>query len=119
MDFVHWNAPGQGDDSMKASHDASKPQHGMHQGDVSSDGTFRSGSETSTTMAADGQEEVEVTSRPRLTRDQAELLERHFQQYYKPTSNMKKELATATGLSLQRIAVRISSAAVESLLTCK
>ena len=48
-------------------------------------------------MAPDGQEEVEVTTRPRLTRDQADLLERHFQQYYKPTSNMKKELATATG----------------------
>ena len=47
----------------------------------------------------------EVSTRPRLTKEQAELLEAHFQANHKPNSMVKRQLAMQTKLSLPRIAV--------------
>ncbi|KAI9819877.1 MAG: hypothetical protein M1827_006446 [Pycnora praestabilis] len=49
-------------------------------------------------------EESEISTRPRLTREQVWLLEKQFQTHHKPNSNTKRQLADQTGLSLQRVA---------------
>ena len=49
----------------------------------------------------------EISTRPRLTREQAEVLEAHFQANHKPSSQVKRELAIQTGLEPNRVAVRI------------
>jgi hypothetical protein len=50
-------------------------------------------------------ETQEVSTRPRLTKDQAEVLESHFQANHKPSSQVKRELALQTGLTLNRVGV--------------
>ncbi|KIW14600.1 hypothetical protein PV08_07384 [Exophiala spinifera] len=45
-----------------------------------------------------------ISTRPRLTKDQAEALEAHFQVERKPSSQTKKDLAIQTGLSVGRVA---------------
>ncbi|KAI9674692.1 MAG: hypothetical protein M1817_001595 [Caeruleum heppii] len=49
-------------------------------------------------------DENELSTRPRLTREQVWLLEKQFQIHHKPNSNIKRQLAETTGLSLQRVA---------------
>lgn len=48
----------------------------------------------------------EPSTRPRLTKEQVEVLEKQFQDNHKPTSMQKRQLAMQTMLSLPRVAVR-------------
>lgn len=48
---------------------------------------------------------TENLSRPRLTKEQVETLEAQFQAHPKPNSNIKRQLAAQTNLSLPRVAV--------------
>ncbi|RMD40858.1 hypothetical protein DV735_g4283, partial [Chaetothyriales sp. CBS 134920] len=50
------------------------------------------------------EEPGEVSTRPRLTREQAEVLEAHFQANHKPNSMVKRQLAMQTKLTLPRVA---------------
>ncbi|EEP78557.1 predicted protein [Uncinocarpus reesii 1704] len=52
----------------------------------------------------DYDEYVENLSRPRLTKEQVETLEAQFQAQPKPTSNIKRQLAVQTNLTLPRVA---------------
>jgi hypothetical protein len=54
----------------------------------------------------DYDEYTENLSRPRLTKEQVETLEAQFQAHPKPSSNVKRQLAAQTNLSLPRVAVR-------------
>lgn len=49
----------------------------------------------------------EPSTRPRLTKEQVEVLEKQFQDNHKPTSMQKRQLAMQTMLSLPRVAVCI------------
>jgi hypothetical protein len=62
----------------------------------------------------------EPSTRPRLTKEQVEVLESQFQQNHKPSSVVKRQLALQTMLSLPRVAVRVSvSYLIDlTLLTC-
>jgi hypothetical protein len=53
----------------------------------------------------DYEEYAENLSRPRLTKEQVETLEAQFQAHPKPSSNVKRQLAQQTHLSLPRVAV--------------
>ncbi|KIY02170.1 uncharacterized protein Z520_02308 [Fonsecaea multimorphosa CBS 102226] len=48
-------------------------------------------------------EAQEISTRPRLTKEQAEILEAHFQANHKPSSQLKRELAIQTNLKLTRV----------------
>ena len=50
---------------------------------------------------------VEILTKPRLTKEQVEVLEAQFQTHPKPNSNTKRQLALQTKLSLPRVAVSI------------
>lgn len=56
-------------------------------------------------MHDDAGESQEISTRPRLTKEQAEVLEAHFQANHKPSSQVKRELAIQTGLTLNRVGV--------------
>ena len=47
----------------------------------------------------------EISTRPRLTREQVEVLEAQFQANHKPNTQVKKQLAIQTNLGLQRVGV--------------
>jgi hypothetical protein len=47
----------------------------------------------------------EILTRPRLTKEQVEVLEAQFQAHHKPNSNVKRQLALQTKLTLPRVAV--------------
>ena len=47
----------------------------------------------------------EVSSRPRLTKEQVDVLEAQFQAHPKPNSMVKRQLAMQTKLTLPRVAV--------------
>jgi Homeodomain len=47
----------------------------------------------------------EILTRPRLTKEQVEVLEAQFQAHPKPNSNVKRQLALQTKLTLPRVAV--------------
>lgn len=47
----------------------------------------------------------EISTRPRLTRDQVDILEQEFQKNPKPNSMLKRHLAATTNLNLPRVAV--------------
>jgi Homeodomain len=49
----------------------------------------------------------EILTRPRLTKEQVEVLEAQFQAHPKPNSNVKRQLALQTKLTLPRVAVRM------------
>ena len=49
----------------------------------------------------------EILTRPRLTKEQVEVLEAQFQAHPKPNSNVKRQLALHTKLTLPRVAVCI------------
>ncbi|EER42886.1 homeobox transcription factor [Histoplasma capsulatum var. duboisii H88] len=52
----------------------------------------------------DFEEYTENLSRPRLTKDQVDTLEAQFQAHPKPNSNVKRQLAAQTNLTLPRVA---------------
>lgn len=58
----------------------------------------------------------ETMSRPRLTKEQVEVLESQFQIHPKPNSNTKRALAMQTNLTLPRVAVWSSSPKLDLLL---
>lgn len=49
----------------------------------------------------------EPSTRPRLTKDQVEVLEAQFQANHKPSSVVKRQLAMQTMLTLPRVAVSL------------
>lgn len=49
----------------------------------------------------------ETSTRPRLTKDQVDVLESQFQAQPKPNSNIKRQLAVQTKLTLPRVAVSL------------
>ena len=51
---------------------------------------------------------TEILTRPRLTKEQVEVLESQFQAHPKPNGNVKRQLALQTKLTLPRVAVRLS-----------
>lgn len=59
----------------------------------------------------------EPSTRPRLTKEQVEVLEKQFQDNHKPTSMQKRQLAMQTMLSLPRVAVCTHLAPALPLLT--
>jgi hypothetical protein len=56
----------------------------------------------------DYEEYAENLSRPRLTKEQVDTLEAQFQAHPKPNSNIKRQLAVQTNLSLPRVAVGLN-----------
>ena len=48
---------------------------------------------------------AEILTRPRLTREQVDVLESQFQAHPKPNSEIKHQLALQTKLTLPRVAV--------------
>lgn len=61
------------------------------------------------TVMEDYEEYAENLSRPRLTKEQVDTLEAQFQAHPKPNSNVKRQLALQTNLTLPRVAVSESS----------
>lgn len=47
--------------------------------------------------------------KPRLTKDQHDVLEHHFQQQHKPSTNTKKDFAIKLNVPLDKINVRCNS----------
>lgn len=47
--------------------------------------------------------------KPRLTKEQHDILEAHFQQQHKPSTNTKKGFAESLGVPLEKINVRAQS----------
>lgn len=47
----------------------------------------------------------EISTRPRLTKQQVEILESQFQANHKPNSQVKRQLALQTNLKFQRVGV--------------
>jgi hypothetical protein len=60
-------------------------------------------------------EELDTSSRPRLTQEQIATLEENFRQRPKPGTDFKKHLASQIGLSIQRVNV---SGGVDSRAGC-
>lgn len=56
-------------------------------------------------MQEDYEEGTENLTRPRLTKDQVDILEAQFQAHPKPNSMVKRQLASQTKLTLPRVAV--------------
>ncbi|KAI9890112.1 MAG: hypothetical protein M1814_004511 [Vezdaea aestivalis] len=109
MDFVHYQAPNRRKEQSKAAAAADASKQPASDATTSNNSTTTDDNSTNSNgpnglKGSEQHEELETATRPRLTREQADLLERHFQDYYKPSGNMKRELASITGLSLQRIA---------------
>lgn len=59
----------------------------------------------------------EILTRPRLTKEQVEVLEAQFQAHPKPNSNVKRQLALQTKLTLPRVAVCILASVSAYFLT--
>jgi hypothetical protein len=70
-----------------------------------------------TTMLDDYEDGVETATRPRLTKDQVDVLESQFQAQAKPNSNVKRQLAIQTKLTLPRVAVSLNLPFTTSGLT--
>lgn len=54
-------------------------------------------------------------TKPRLSKQEVEILERQFQEQHKPSSNTKRQLADRMGVDIARINVSLD----ESFNTCK
>ncbi|KAI9847753.1 MAG: hypothetical protein M1838_000798 [Thelocarpon superellum] len=114
MDFVHYHAPTYRD-SKSDPHCGPGGSDGLDSTNASTRGHPRGEirlekmtlSRTSDKMVPEPSSEVDdgdMSSRARLTPEQAALLEREFELHYKPNTGIKRELAEQTGLSLQRVA---------------
>ncbi|KAI9840010.1 MAG: hypothetical protein M1819_000202 [Sarea resinae] len=86
------------DDCQIASHDL------QHQGASHGTQSIPRSAQRQPVRSSEEHEETDVSTRPRLTREQVWLLEKQFQAHHKPNSNIKRHLAEETGLSLQRVA---------------
>lgn len=62
-------------------------------------------------------DELDTSSRPRLTQDQIAILEDQFKGKPKPCTEFKKQLASQIGLSLQRVNVSLLFLFVRPALT--
>ena len=61
--------------------------------------------ESPTVGMGDDGDDAEIASRPRLTKDQVNLLEDHFQKNHKPNSETKNHLADIINLPIARVNV--------------
>lgn len=61
-------------------------------------------------------EELDTSSRPRLTQEQIAILEDQFKGKPKPATDFKKHLASQIGLSLQRVNVSLKFSSFWGLL---
>lgn len=61
-----------------------------------------------------GPEMEEISTRPRLTKEQVEILEAQFQANHKPNSQVKRQLAIQTNLKFQRVGVSNRTCSVMS-----
>ena len=68
-------------------------------------------------MLDDFEDGGETSTRPRLTKDQVDVLESQFQAQPKPNSNVKRQLAVQTKLTLPRVAVSLNAPSLSSRLT--
>ena len=59
--------------------------------------------------------------KPRLTKDQHDILEQHFQQQHKPTTGVKKAFADRLGVPLDKINVSLGPPTVQTnwLTVCR
>jgi hypothetical protein len=57
------------------------------------------------TTAPSGPKQPGSDVKPRLTKDQHDILEQHFLAQHKPSTNVKKEFATRLGVPLDKINV--------------
>ncbi|KAI9814497.1 MAG: hypothetical protein M1832_005903 [Thelocarpon impressellum] len=112
MNFVHYHGPSQRTDDDEA---ANARDSGGSMAPAGQDRDERRGEVPASSVpaaaepaTADEPEEVDMSAdmatRPRLTREQAALLESQFEVHYKPNTAIKRELAKTTGLSLPRVA---------------
>lgn len=62
-------------------------------------------------LAGQKEDEVDASSRPRLTTEQTNVLEEHFQRESKPITEVKKQLAAQVGLPLDKVNVSDQSTA--------
>ena len=60
-------------------------------------------------------EEVDTSSRPRLTQEQITILEQEFSKLPKPSTDFKKQLSDRIGLTLARVNVSCTSSISLSL----
>lgn len=56
-------------------------------------------------LSSQREEEIDASSRPRLTAEQTNVLEEHFQRESKPITEVKKQLAAQVGLPLDKVNV--------------
>ncbi|KAI9767259.1 MAG: hypothetical protein M1840_005859 [Geoglossum simile] len=103
MDFVFYQAPVNASNSRRKDED--NGDSSTSQADVGNSkcpsGT--QSTEKRTDHVASSAEENEVSTRPRLTREQVFLLEQQFQAAPKPSASTKRKLAETTGLSMPRV----------------
>ena len=67
-------------------------------------------------LSGQKEEEIDASSRPRLTTEQTNVLEEHFQRESKPITEVKKQLAVQVGLPLDKVNVRDHSNAENDLV---
>jgi Homeodomain len=108
MDFVFYQAPVNASNSRRKDEDngdSSTPQ--ADGGNSKTPSGSQSTEKRTETVAssAEENEEPEVSTRPRLTREQVFLLEQQFQAAPKPSTSTKRKLAETTGLSMPRVGV--------------
>ncbi|KAH0556101.1 hypothetical protein GP486_005961 [Trichoglossum hirsutum] len=105
MDFVYYQAPKAAGTARRKDEDngdSSAPQADID--DKTSTAAQPAEKRTDPiTSSAEENEEPEVSTRPRLTREQVFLLEQQFQAAPKPSTSTKKKLAETTGLSMPRV----------------
>ena len=108
MDFVHYQPPR--DRESKVKPEKRDLQRAAEQGPlgVGIKAQLRTAdfaSQDPLVSPMDDAEDVETSTRPRLSPEQVWLLERQFQAHPKPSSHRKRQLAEMTKLSLPRVAV--------------
>jgi hypothetical protein len=119
MDFVYYQAPknvstgrrkdeDNGDSSIPQAEVDGKPSSATQSAEKRTDPI---------TSSAEENEEPEVSTRPRLTREQVLLLEQQFQAAPKPSSSTKRKLAETTGLSMPRVGVSIGDPLTPTLIS--
>ena len=96
---------------LTPTHPASHPM--LRQGSYSNGSGMPSGIHGPVYPASpqDEAEELDTSSRPRLTQEQIAILEKHFKGKNKPNTDFKRQLAKQIGLSLQRVNVGTRHAA--------
>lgn len=110
MDFVHYQPPTEREAKPK---EKKPPQKAPRQRSFSGGAKLEtraasiSSGRSNASPSAEA-EDVEPSTRPRLSPEQVWLLERQFQAHSKPSSEMKRQLAEMTSLTLPRVAVSVA-----------